>query len=502
MNHLPFYINKSKAMSEKITQAKVRMYRMGTGDCFIVKFYAAEKEKFTMMIDCGVWRRSTDELRPYMEDLKKYVNGKVDLLIVTHEHVDHVSVFDLCKDVFMKDFEVKKVWMAWTENDSLTEIDKWKKDHGEKKKALKRAAEKLNAIVGSDGFQADIRLSASGQDILNAKEYFVQTLTGFAELHMGSDPQGYKGLLEGMRVVKEEIGKGKIEYLFPGDVIREIPGLDGLKFYIMGPPRDWDSIALEAGGEGESYRHNKELKGVDAFAASVLSTPDNVSVILPFDEQFETVDPQDLNLYTNSENSWRKIEEDWLMSAGSLALRVNSMTNNLSLVLAIEAEDSKKVMLFPGDAEFGSWASWHKIDWKGLTGPKKVHYTQDLLNRTVFYKVAHHMSHNGTAQRQGLEMMNDPELTAMATLDYNSIAPAWKNTMPNRPMLKELLTRTRGRLIMMNEENLFCDFNEREPLTEKIKAARLKMTTQELENFKKNLEIDEENRYFELTVSL
>ncbi|MDB5061696.1 MAG: hypothetical protein JWP67_1539, partial [Mucilaginibacter sp.] len=305
-------------MSEKITQAKVRMYRMGTGDCFIVKFYAAEKEKFTMMIDCGVWKRSAAELRPYMEDLKKHVNGKVDLLIVTHEHVDHVSVFDLCKDVFIKDFEVKKVWMAWTEDDSLTEITIWKKDHGEKKKALKQAVEKLNAIVGSTGFQNSIRLSASGMDALKAKESFVETLTGFAELHMGNDPQNYKGLLEGMRVVKEEIGKGKIEFLYPGDIIKEIPGLEGLRLYIMGPPRDWDSIALEAGGEGESYKHNNELKGVDAFAASVLSTPDNLSSILPFDERFETVDPQDMDLYTNSKNSWRKIEEDWLMSAGSL----------------------------------------------------------------------------------------------------------------------------------------------------------------------------------------
>jgi hypothetical protein len=209
-----------------------------------------------------------------------------------------------------------------------------------------------------------------------------------------------------------------------------------------------------------------------------------------------------MDLYTDSKNSWRKIEEDWLMSAGSLALRVNSMTNNQSLVLAIEAEGSKKVMLFPGDAEFGSWASWHKIDWKGLAGPNKIHYTQDLLNRTVFYKIAHHMSHNGTAQRQGLEMMIDPELTAMATLDYSSIAPAWKNTMPNRAMLKELLVRTKGRLIIMNEENLFYDFKEREPLTDKIKAARMKMTTQEFENFQKNLEVDEKNRYFELTVSL
>jgi hypothetical protein len=69
-------------------------------------------------------------------------------------------------------------------------------------------------------------------------------------------------------------------------------------------------------------------------------------------------------------------------------------------------------------------------------------------------------------------------------------------------MLKELLVRTKGRLIIMNEENLFYDFKEREPLTDKIKAARMKMTTQEFENFQKNLEVDEKNRYFELTVSL
>ena len=85
----------------------------------------------------------------------------------------------------------------------------------------------------------------------------------------------------------------------------------------------------------------------------------------------------------------------------AFALRMNGLTNNLSLALAFEFMDSKKVMLFPGDAEFGSWASWHRIKWdeKGADGK---HYTEDLLNRTVFYKVAHHLSHNGQPKDLGL----------------------------------------------------------------------------------------------------
>ncbi len=107
------------------------------------------------------------------------------------------------------------------------------------------------------------------------------------------------------------------------------------------------------------------------------------------------------------------------------------MTNNLSLALAIGFEDSGRVMLFPGDAEYGSWASWHKINWTEPSRTPGTHLTEDLLNRTVFYKVAHHLSHNGTAQRLGLEMMRAPDLAAMATLDYSVISNGWTTTMPN-----------------------------------------------------------------------
>ena len=153
------------------------------------------------------------------------------------------------------------------------------------------------------------------------------------------------------------------------------------------------------------------------------------------------------------------------------------MTNNLSLALAIEFEDSGRVMLFPGDAEYGSWASWHKINWTEPSRTPGKHLTEDLLNRTVFYKVAHHLSHNGTAQRLGLEMMKDPDLAAMATLDYSVISSGWTTTMPNRAILAELLTRTKGRLMVMNEKDLFFDRENQIPLAGRIKSARSQMST-------------------------
>jgi hypothetical protein len=204
--------------------------------------------------------------------------------------------------------------------------------------------------------------------------------------------------------------------------------------------------------------------------------------------------------YKGEESRWRNIDNDWLFSAGSLALRINSLTNNLSLALAIEFEDSKRVMLFPGDAEYGSWSSWHKINWKGVTVADGKHFTQDLLRRTVFYKIAHHMSHNGTAQRLGLEMMDDKDLAAMGTLDYNVISKNWKNTMPNREMLQELLKRTKGRLMIMNDSNLFYDFNGQEPLPGKIKEAQKKLTSKEKTEFETACKRDPGNLFVEYTV--
>jgi hypothetical protein len=73
-------------------------------------------------------------------------------------------------------------------------------------------------------------------------------------------------------------------------------------------------------------------------------------------------------------------------------------------------------------------------------------------------------------------MMEDPDLAAMATLDYTVISNGWTTTMPNRAILAELLTRTKGRLMVMNEEDLFFDRENQIPLAGRIQSARDQMS--------------------------
>lgn len=471
--------------TEKITRADVRMYRMGTGDCFIIKLFAGETEKCKIMIDCGTWQGAKDDLIPYITDLKKHVGDTIDLLIVTHEHKDHVYVFEACEELFVNNFKIKSIWMAWTESDDDEKAQQWLKDFGDKKKALKKAANKMNKALKDPEFVNQFKDEKSGDGLKAARGFFADALNSFADLQFSLKDGDYVGMLKGMKVVKQqitEINKIKIRYCHPGEIISNLPGAEGIRFYVLGPPLAWEQVKKESGGAGESYAHNNELAHSDAFAMAVLAeNKQDFKNLLPFDMKYVSKDGEDQRqCYEDKANQWRNIDHDWLNSAGALALRVNSMTNNLSLALAMEFEDSGRVMLFPGDAEYGSWESWHNIPW-----PQKD-FTKDLLNRTVFYKVAHHLSHNGTAQRLGMEMMDHPDLAAMATLDYGIISNGWKSTMPNKALIDELLKRTKGRLMVMNENNIPYDKTSKQPLSNVILNARANMTEKERTDFDKS----------------
>lgn len=88
--------------------------------------------------------------------------------------------------------------------------------------------------------------------------------------------------------------------------------------------------------------------------------------------------------------AFRRIDNEWLYSAEKLAIDMNDFTNNSSLVLAFELGRGGKVLLFAADAQRGNWISWANKPWKD--GRRTV-TAQDLLGRTVLYKVGHHGSH-------------------------------------------------------------------------------------------------------------
>src|SRR5262245_29768461 len=96
-----------------------------------------------------------------------------------------------------------------------------------------------------------------------------------------------------------------------------------------------------------------------------------------------------------------------------LALKIDGDVNNTSLALALELAD-KKVLLFPGDAQVGNWLSWGDQTYPADDTRDGARLRIDeLLSRTIFYKVGHHASHNATLRDRGLELMTDPDLCAM-----------------------------------------------------------------------------------------
>jgi len=479
-------------ITDRVDQVVIHMYKMGTGDCFVLKFKSKGNVTFKMLIDCGCWNQKRSKIEPFIKALRDDVEGHVDVLVVTHEHTDHVLGFEAAEDIFTADdFKIDRIWMGWPENDAVQKIKTWKRKYGDKKKAMALAAKQLQEKVKSADFEKQFEGSRHANQILALRRRFSAVLSEFAELHVSGGT--YVDGLKGMQIVKTKLAKNNVDYHKPGDVLQHIPGLPGIRIYVLGPPERWKQVKQESGDATEAYEHNDELEESDLFMRALDRTlgGHNGTAVEPFEKSYVTEDAAVVDGYKNKE-AWRRIDDDWLFSAGAFALRMNELTNNLSLVLAFEFIDNNpvgKVMLFPGDAEIGSWKSWQDIKWKEKGFPDLS--TEKLLNQVVFYKVAHHLSHNGTARSVGLNMMTHPDLVAMATLDYKVISDGWKTTMPNRHIIRDLLEKTKGRTMIMNENGLHFDGEDQIPLTGKIAEFReQKMSVAEKKAFEDALDND------------
>ncbi|MEJ2349945.1 MAG: hypothetical protein P8Y03_09175, partial [Anaerolineales bacterium] len=106
---------------------RVRMYRQGLGDCFLLTFSNAEGQKHHMMIDCGVLpfsKGGNQRLDLIAENVLVECGRNLNTVLATHEHADHISGFKTAGDILGLDPEKKpdqpvhvdQIWLAWTEN--------------------------------------------------------------------------------------------------------------------------------------------------------------------------------------------------------------------------------------------------------------------------------------------------------------------------------------------------------------------------------------------------
>lgn len=494
----------------------VRMYREILGDCFLLTVTENGVRKHTL-IDCGVLqsvvsgeamieklpeevtrsigeerlrkvRSGGEQIRRIAQDVADTVkpDGGIELLVLTHEHYDHLSGFALAWNVWNDpELKIGKLWLAWTEDPADDQAKALYARFAKARQALALAA----TLADQPAFAMDDSLRDAA-----ALAAFIGPVDAPGLPAAAADPDNPKAprtMNDVIQRMKAKVGVEGIRYLEPGEVIGADEGA-GLKAYVLGPPRTAERLARDLpGSDGKEKKviyltaHDEAeavasaaraqlrmagMLGADA-GGQPLPASDAALDFVPFarphrrpypadDHSTETPERARLRLaYEEKADQVRRIDGDWTAAAGALALKMDSDTNNTSLVLAFELPDGR-VLLFPGDAQVGNWESWGDQpypapEFRKPGDPAAARSIDDILGKVVFYKVGHHASHNATLRSRGLELMTDPRLSAAIPV-VEAVAAVqgpgkkvpgkgWK--MPYGHLHEALHERTAGRIV-------------------------------------------------------
>jgi hypothetical protein len=423
---------------------RIRMYRKGFGDRFLLTFTEAART-FHMLIDCGVLKGTKNPevlMEEIVQDIKKETKDTLDLLVVTHEHWDHISGFHQAKQTWDA-IKVNEVWMAWTEDRN------------------KPLAQKLH-----DNRQAKQQML---QSILSSQQLAANGL--FTSLLFTGEVEDDASSTRAAMLYAASKAAGNVKFHDPG-ALASLNGIEGVRIYVLGPPANLELLQDQPSTtNSEVYLDTRSLNLTDTFLAAVAqrAAPDADPIelrALPFEKDYKEREPRDSRFFREHYfggadgelMTWRRIDDDWIDTGSALGLSIGADTNNTSLALAIELTASGQVLLFPGDAQVGNWLSWSNYTWgpDQANGPPHEVKIEELLNRTVFYKVGHHGSQNATLSDKGLALMGKNGLVAMIPVDEDMCKQQGRKLadgthegwpIPYDILLNNLKHKTHGRVI-------------------------------------------------------
>lgn len=443
----------------------VRMYRRILGDCFLLMIGPDDRgDRSHILIDCGVLQGvagAKDRMREIVEDIRLETGGRLDCIVVTHEHFDHMSGFDYANDLFDQ-FDVGTLWLAWTEDPD----DPLACELQERFAASHRALAAMAIAAGMDqGIPAD-----DDEEHIVGLAGFRGVQPDLGALAAGTAERGSRRTFTRLRGWARDVA-----YLQPGDVLDTPTRANGpsIRAYVLGPPRDPKYLfkALPSRGEAkETYLEFADPAGVDDRQAHSPFAPqfrwyaeEGGGPAPEFVERhyrsnrgpcrFEGDVPAGhdctIDFECGQRQDYRRIDDLAEMTGGALALKLDSNTNNSSLVIAFELPD-RGTLLFAADAQVGNWLSWESVAFREKNGGAPVATTSaDLLSRARLYKVGHHGSHNATLRAKGLEAMTSGKLAVMIpTVEQVALRQGSKGwLMPNPETYKGLIVQSRGRIM-------------------------------------------------------
>ena len=352
----------------------IRMYNVGFGDCFLLTFQYA-KEKRHMLIDFGSTSAPKDQPKDYMKrvaaDIKAQCGSKLQIVVATHRHRDHISGFATNGDGTGNTIAGLKpdyVIQPWTEDpnaktDALTATVSASTKSNPSAKKLK--AQYLGSLKAMHGVAAGVEEWAKKSQ--GAVEAATLERLGF----LGEDN------LENLSAVSNLMAMGRAATSYYVNAGMKLNGLlPGVKITVLGPPtlKQSDKIRSERTKDPAEFWQFRNFWATQhqAVARTASKRP---SVLFP--NNVSRARGPNVRWFIRQS---RKIQASQMLD---LVRQLDDVMNNTSVILLMEIGSKK--LLFPGDAQIENWAfALANSEWTAL------------LKDVNLYKVGHHGSLNAT----------------------------------------------------------------------------------------------------------
>ncbi|MEZ6062998.1 MAG: hypothetical protein R3C19_21845 [Planctomycetaceae bacterium] len=393
----------------KPTSCRLRTYQVGFGDCFLLTFRypptaSGRSRDRHLLIDFGSTRvpasvrsslekkvpehlkavvsslRTPVSVQRYMsliaEDIAHECGGKLDVVVATHRHKDHIDGFrtndsGTAPGNIIASLKPDIVLLPWTEDpdaepDALTPTGNLRSDQSF-----------ARSLAGMQAFAGAVERQVSA--LRKTREARQQaSISGMSQLQfLGENNLANRAAIENLLTM----GRRQPRFLSFGKdpgLGRLLPGVD---VDVLGPPtaKQWQSILKQRSTDPDEFWHLQadfwSLHGEAAEAA----VSDDDELLYP--EMSAALPP--------AHARWLASRMDRLNVQQTLQIVriVDQAMNNTSLILLFRTQH--KSLLFPGDAQIENW----------LYALREAPNSRDIrkaLAKTDFYKVGHHGSLNAT----------------------------------------------------------------------------------------------------------